>query len=337
MVDAFGGLIAALFEPHGLLTFQPREETIAKLAAPLHRRGLEDHDVLAAQLAEGAKRLESAGGRVPIPIRTDCALSFFHPDGAAGARYRLMPRGATIGLSGAPQCFDRADVLRRLDDAPLDFSTSGLLRPLLQDSLLPTAAYVGGPTEVAYAAQLGPLYAHFGRTMAPFVRRASFVVTADEDRRALDALSLTLGDLKNDEATLAQRLGRGPVSARIEALAASAKHELAALRASLEELDPGLGKSADKTETAIEQALGKLQGRAERAGAARHPERLAGLRRVLASLRPGGAPQERVYALPSIARLGASRIIAGAVDRAMTRGDASAPASLAQGELELAL
>ena len=39
--------------------------------------------------------------------------------------------------------------------------TSALLRPLLQDRLLPTAAYVGGPAEIAYHAQIGPAYAAF--------------------------------------------------------------------------------------------------------------------------------------------------------------------------------
>ncbi|MDQ3037071.1 MAG: bacillithiol biosynthesis cysteine-adding enzyme BshC, partial [Myxococcota bacterium] len=304
LADAFGGLLASLFEPYGLLTFSPRDAALAPLAAPIHRRAIEDHEQLAAASIERAAQLEAAGKRAPIPIRADCALSFFHPSGPEGGRYRLMPGGATFGLSGAPESFDRAEVFRRLEEAPLELSTSALLRPVLQDHLLPTAAYVGGPTEVAYAAQLAPIYARFEIAMAPFVRRASFVVTSPRDRDALDALGLTLDDLGADETTLVQRLGRGPISDELEQLAASVRTGLEGMRGALEQLDPGLGKTATKSEATIEHALGKLQARAERAAAARHPERLETLRRTLAALRPGGAPQERVYGLAAVATRG---------------------------------
>lgn len=330
LVDAFGGLLAELLEPFGLLTFQPRDAVIAPLAAEIHRRAIDDHEVLSARLVEGAARIEAAGGRAPIPIRPECALSFFHPDGPEGPRYRVIPRGASVALSGSSEVFARAEIERRLVEAPLDFSTSALLRPVLQDHLLPTAAYVGGPSEVAYAAQLAPIYERLGVTMGPFVRRASFVVSRAEDRAALSELGLTRAELATEgEQALAQRLGRGPLSDELEALSSSAARTLDGLRAALEELDPGLAKTATKTADTIEHALSKLQSRAERAAAARRPDRLALLRRVTSALRPGGAPQERVHGLPSVAAVGTARLVAAAVTRA---GE-----SVGGAEVELAL
>jgi uncharacterized protein YllA (UPF0747 family) len=114
LADAFGGLITEIFEPFGLLTFQPRDPAIAPLAAEIHRRAIEAHEPLAARLTEDAARIERSGGRAPISIRPECALSFFHPEGAEGPRHRLVPRGATLSLSGASAVFSRAEVERPL-------------------------------------------------------------------------------------------------------------------------------------------------------------------------------------------------------------------------------
>src|SRR5690606_7934639 len=92
MVDAFGGLLTELFERWGLLTIQPRDEALAPIAAAIHRRAIDDHEAIAARLVARAAELEAAGAKVPVPVRADCALSFFHPDGPEGPRYRLAPR-----------------------------------------------------------------------------------------------------------------------------------------------------------------------------------------------------------------------------------------------------
>ena len=71
---------------------------------------------------------------------------------------------------------------------PLRFSTSALLRPLLQDYLLPTVAYVAGPGEINYWAQLAPIYDGLGRSLPLqqplLVPRARFRCL-DESSRAL--------------------------------------------------------------------------------------------------------------------------------------------------------
>ena len=200
--DAFGGSIAELFEPFGLLTFDPRNDAIAPLAADLHARAIAAHESLSPKLVDGARAIEAAGGKAPIPIRPECALSFFHPEGPEGPRYRLVPTQDGFTLSGAPGTFTRAQIDEKLSSSPLSFSTSALLRPVLQDHLLPTAAYVGGPSEVAYSAQLAPIYEALGVRAAPFLRRASFVVVSAEDREDLAALGLDVASLAEPEDTL---------------------------------------------------------------------------------------------------------------------------------------
>src|SRR5204862_346704 len=89
---------------------------------------------------------------------------------------------------------------------PLRFSTSALLRPIVQDALLPVAAYVGGPAELSYFAQLGPVYDHFGLAPPLVMPRARVRVVDARARRLLEELSLSPADLALPDAELAARL-----------------------------------------------------------------------------------------------------------------------------------
>ena len=56
------------------------------------------------------------------------------------------------------QRLPRAEVFERLEEHPEQFSPNVLLRPVVQDYLLPTVVYFGGPSEIAYFAQAAVVY-----------------------------------------------------------------------------------------------------------------------------------------------------------------------------------
>src|SRR5260370_6933651 len=83
-------------------------------------------------------------------------------------RCRLEPGGAGWTLVGREQSVSSEELLALLETEPMRFSTSALLRPFLQDTLLPTAASVAGPGQLNYFARLAPLYAD-SRLPAPML------------------------------------------------------------------------------------------------------------------------------------------------------------------------
>lgn len=292
--DAFAGVLAELLPE--LVFVEPRD--LAAEAAPVHRRAIEEAAEIAGELAPG-----------PIHVRPGAPLSFVHPRGAAGPRYRLDGELAEVGGEGR---HTRASLLRLLAEDPRAFSSSALLRPIVQDTLLPTIAYVGGPAEVQYLPQVAPLYPRFGLTPPRILPRARFRLVDRRAERILEKLHLRPDDATRPEAELlaAHVPAEDATSRMLAAFDAACPAELA----------------ADKAAGRIREAIGRL-GEKHRQLLARQDHQLVeSVRRLKAFLHPREMPQERVYGLSSFARHGDAALvekIVAAVDPPMTSSDAA--------------
>jgi bacillithiol biosynthesis cysteine-adding enzyme BshC len=310
---AFAGVLAELFAPEGLVTIDPRDAALAALAAPIHARALEDAGPIAAAMIDRCKELARTGGAAPVHVRPGAPLSFFHPDGPTGPRVRLDPApGGGFAEVGSGRIHQPDALLAALRDDPLRFSTSALLRPIVQDTLLPTAVYVGGPAEVAYFAQLAPVYRAFGRGAPLAVPRARFRIADHRTHQLLDRLRLTAADAARPEAELLARLRPpGPdgaeIAHRLMAPFAASHGELAA---SLTGAGPEIARALARTRGSVERAIGKLAGKLERVRLYADAEHVAAIRRLRALLAPDGAPQERRLGLAGLAaRIGDRTIV----------------------------
>ncbi len=292
--EAFAGLLAELFADEGLVLLDPRTPAFAAAAVPIHRRALEGAELIARGLRAGCERLEAAGFDVAVHVREEAPLSFFHPDGPTGPRYRLDAHFAEVGGSGR---HTRQALLERLEAEPLAFSTSALLRPILQDTLLPTAAYVGGPGEIAYFAQLAPLYAAFDKRMPLVVPRARFRVIEPRAKRLLVRHDLAPQDAAQPEEALLARCSR----AALPDSAAVLRSLLAPFEQTLDEaaapLRGELEKALARTRTSVRVAAERFAARYERARLHRDEAVVADVRKLQRLLHPKGAPQERNHGL----------------------------------------
>ncbi len=318
--EAFAGLLAELFAEEGLLILDPRTPAMARLAAPILRRAIEDHEAIASALAERGRELAARGFVEQVHTRPEASLAFFHPRGPAGPRYRLVREGA--GFSTPDGSVSVAELLSRLDADPLWFSTSALLRPLVQDTLLPTAAYLGGPAECSYFAQLSPVYDRFGLTPPMIAPRARLRLVDGPARRQLARLGLRPEDVDRPRAELlasvAERPGEMPPPEVLrERLLGGLTRQLDALAPLLVGLDPALERNVRRTRETAAFAVDRLVSAAERTALSRDRVAVERLDRLLDALRPGGRPQERVDAFPALAaRAGPALLVAALVEAA---------------------
>ena len=323
---AFAGVLAELFAPEGLVMIDPRDATLAAVASPVHAYALDQAEAIATELIAHGAELERAGHRTPVHVRPGAPLSFYHPGGALGPRVRLEPAGAdAFAEIGGGRVHELAELLEALHDEPRRFSTSALLRPIVQDTLLPTAAYVGGPAEVAYFAQITPLYHAFDRVPPLVVPRARFRITDARTRKLLARLGLAVGDAERPEPELLARLrppGLDPaeISRRLRDPFVAAHGELAAM---LGDAGPQIARALARTRGSVERSIQKLATKVERVGLYADAERVDAVRRLRALLAPDGAPQERRLGLAGLAARVGDRAVIEQVLAAIDPFDAS--------------
>jgi len=281
LVDAFADTIQAVFAESPLVFLQPRCNEVARAAAPLHRRAIEGVALVDAALGERGRALEAAGFAEQVKVRVGSPLSFVHA-GEHGPRRRLEPG------------FDARAIAATIEASPLCASSSALLRPIVQDTLLPAIAYVAGPAELAYLAQTAVLYPIFDARPSLAVPRLHARLIDTKTRGLLHALGLAAADAEKSRAEL---LGGTVPNTEIDALRDDALARLDALAAAR----PALARAAERTRATIATALERFSTAAQRERAERDAVRAARVDKLQTALCPFGVPQERSVGLAGFA------------------------------------
>ncbi len=199
------------------------------------------------------------------------------------------------------------------------FSPSVVIRPVIQDAVLPSVATVLGPAELAYHAQLGSVYEWFGiRMPMPVLRHTATLIDARTQRlleRSAHEASWFMRPWPDVERDVVAILDTNRTPPSDEA----APHIAALLdpyRKALGSLDPTLLGSVNAAEANIVKALDQLDGKMRSAVKRVNGEILDRYRWCANTIYPFGAPQERAYSLGVwLARFGTEslRNIAGQI------------------------
>jgi len=259
---------------------------------------------LAAALRAGEAELASAGFPPAIPVdgaegTPGAALVYQHLAGAGGGAERTAHRASPGGLlrDGDPGERTWAEVGSLVVGAPGEWSAGALVRPLVQDAVFPTCAYVGGLGELAYHAQLGPARELAGQPRTPFVPRVSVTLLDGDTRHALGRVGAEVDEVLRAGGDFSPPEDRGAEPEVIGALRRVSEEASAALtahRAELAELEPALGITLKKTAEHVRASIGKVIDKATRVHQNRAGKGARQVRRVNHTLVPRGAPQERV-------------------------------------------
>jgi len=207
---------------------------------------------------------------------------------------------ASAGFLIDNERISQADLLRRITSAPQEFSANVLLRPVIQDYLLPTLTYVGGAAEVAYFAQAGVVYEKLLGRVTPIVPRLSATIVEQKPKTLLERYGLNLVDLflgpEKVRELMASRTLPQQLQSAFDQAEALLQQSLEAIRENLVRLDPTLVDSATNAASKMHHQLTQLRARAARAEL-RHEEILARKADLLCSaLYPNKSLQEREIA-----------------------------------------
>jgi bacillithiol synthase len=298
--EAFAQFISRTFAAQGLVVMDASSRGFHALGSDVLRQAIVRADELRVALNDRDQQLAAAGYHSQVLVPPLSSLLFLF-DSGTGARVALR-RTAEGGWHAARQSYSTAELLAILDAEPERLSPNALLRPVFQDAILPTAAYVGGPSEVAYFAQSQVLYERIlGRT-TPVLPRLSATLMEPAIADLLARYDVALPDViqsaLKDPLELAQRLGARSISAigkrKLAAAGNALDTELSALATYMHSLDPGLGRAADVSSSKMRYQMNRMRRLAANYELRQDQTlgRNAGL--IALNLFPNRHPQERV-------------------------------------------
>lgn len=282
---AFTRTMSTLLGPLGLLVVEPDWIRSSLSSALADLVSLDPEPLLQA----------GSGPNSPIPP-SQAALVYRVQD---GQRRALRPGGEGFAFDGEPGSRTASELAAEIAGQPEDWSAGALLRPLVQDAVLPVAATIGGKGELLYHAQLAPLRAAAGLPNTPFVPRISVTLTHPEVRSTLERAAATTGEVL---AALGEwRPREEPLSGDepapgdfLRAEAERAAERLRSLRGEIAKLQGNLAGNLERTTRQVKAAIEKLALKVDRVQANQSGKGQRVLRRINNSLVPLGQPQERV-------------------------------------------
>ncbi|MBN1569932.1 MAG: bacillithiol biosynthesis cysteine-adding enzyme BshC [Acidobacteria bacterium] len=291
---SFARLLSQLFRGSGLILFDPHDPGAKKLVRDVIRKSLRESEPLRAALLERNRDLETAGFHSQVSILDSATLLFLF---ANGERYALESRDSGFALKNSNRIFSLDELLTVAEKTPERFSPNVLLRPIIQDHLFPTIAYVGGSAEVAYFAQIEVLYRMFGRPMPIIWPRDSLTLIEPRIADEMDRLKITIQDCFRDKPLLTEKAlrnsGSSQTSSEVEELQKHLDQGLNAIRPELHSVDPTLARAMETARRKILYNVQRLKSQAIRLEATQNSRISKAVDLLLNNCYPNGTLQER--------------------------------------------
>ena len=297
---AFQALLQRLLSKLELLFIDPLDESIRKMAAPVLRDVLRDGDAVQRKLLERNRELDSAGYHAQVHVEQKTSLVF------------LLEGGRRITLrrqNGDYVSKDRRYSAAELIDLAEHLSPNALLRPVVQDYILPTVAYVGGPAELAYMAQSQVLYDDLLHRMPVMLARSGFTLLDGRASKLMQRYGLTVPSFFHGEDAVRERIAQQLVPSALASEFAGTQRKIAEsmdqLRADLTSFDSTLAAAADNSRSKILYQLSKLERKTARETLRRNQRAESEATYLSNLIFPHKHLQERLYSiLPFLAQHG---------------------------------
>lgn len=288
---AYATLIEAVLGPRGLVVFESNDPAAKPLVAHLFAAEVAAAPRTAELAGQAGAALRALGYHAQVQTAPDATCLF----DLTAARTPIRVDGETCQAGDV--ALTREALTARIGEAPHSVGPNVLLRPVVQDTLFPTICYVAGPGELAYFAQLKPVYAAFGVPMPLVQPRISATVLDSNAARFLARHQLDLPALAPQDERLLNQLLAAQMPADVEAASQAAMHTVVtamdALAAAVPAVDATLEGAVKSASGRMQDDLKKLQGKIVQAAKKKDDTLRRQFRHAQVLAFPGGAPQER--------------------------------------------
>ena len=292
LTDGFARFFYTLFNNTSLVLLSSRNPDVKELSADILAKEAQNPSQLYEAVLSNTEVLRNKG--LPTPITPKPGALFIQHE---GERLSLDLNGGSYQIRGTESILSHQEVATIAEQAPQQLSPNVMLRPIVQDAILPTAIYLGGPSEVAYLRQLSDAYPLFNLEQPAIAPRPFVTLVEPKVERVLENVELTLQSLFDQSFDAASYFVDNERSDEVQRKIEEGKEQIATAFTKLEvltkeidkSLEKALGANKHKAEKELENFGARLRGSLKRRNET-EIKRVEGARQLLL---PGKSLQER--------------------------------------------
>ena len=289
--QCFKELIFWLFDEYGLVILDPQDPQIKSLLKPIFKKEVNDFALHTQKLIQVSAKLEEV---YHAQVKVKPVNLFYHTD---DGRYSVEPVEEIFKLRRKRKQFTKDEILTEIENSPQRFSPNVLLRPICQDYLLPTGFYIAGPSEIAYFAQVTPLYDFYDIVTPIVYPRSSATLLEKNVGAALEKYELTMNDVflgldELKEKVIAE-LSENNIDNAFETASNEIDLTFDKLKENLFAIDKTLVDASARYRERVLSSINELKSKASKAQETKHETTIRQLTRISNLLYPLGNLQER--------------------------------------------
>ncbi|EZP77939.1 hypothetical protein H839_04354 [Parageobacillus genomosp. 1] len=298
-VDFFASLVLRLFASEGLVVLNAADAELRALESGFFTALIERHREITAAVLQKQDELRRLGYKQLLDIHPH-STNLFYYDGRERWLLEYDSQKEMFRSKKGDIMLAKGELMQLAKTKPACLSNNVVTRPLMQEFLLPTLAFVAGPGEIAYWAELKEAFSVFGLQMPPVIPRVQMTIVERSIQTDLADIGIDIMDVLEGriEAAKQQWLAK-KARYSLEDIFAKAKVEMEEIHRPLREIgmeiDRGLAGVLTKNAALVQAQIDFLQQTLQRALMRKYEVELQKFLRVEMSLRPNGAPQERIW------------------------------------------
>ena len=289
--QSFKELMFWLFDKYGLILFDPQDIKIKNLLKPIFKKEITDFRQHAEKIVNISAKLEETF-HAQVKVQ---AVNLFYSN--EDGRYLIEPVENDFRLKRKRKKFTYDELSETIEKEPENFSPNVLLRPICQDYILSTAFYVGGPSEIAYFAQVMPLYEFFN-VEAPFIYpRSSVTIIEKNITSLLEKYVLNIQDVFRNPDELKQKVINSISETTLDDIFTETSHTIETafdhLKEKLFDFDKTLSDASSKYKQKVSQYLNEFKLKSIEAQKRKHETTLRQIDKIINITYPNSTLQER--------------------------------------------
>ncbi|WP_442599400.1 bacillithiol biosynthesis cysteine-adding enzyme BshC [Neobacillus sp. D3-1R] len=300
-VDFFAFFVMELFKDKGLLIVDSGNPDLRKIEKDFFIKQIKQQKEISFALQEQQLEILKSGFSLTIEAQANSANLFYYEN---NFNERLLleyhAENQLFISKNKAVSFTEDQLINIAKEYPERLSNNVVTRPLMQEFLFPTLAFIAGPGEIAYWAELKKVFGIFSMKMPPIVPRLNITFLERAVERDIEDLGLTIEEvLLSGTSNAVKDFFDSVKDVELEEQFNHIKEQVSLqyeiIEQKLSNLDKGLLPLLNKNELKLQEQIDFMKVKIDQSIQQKHAITFQKFNRIENSLRPNGVPQERVW------------------------------------------